>query len=77
MGELRATMAALADQRGGIGEHCVSSRRMVAQTVLKRCGVFISGFITTAPPGTPLLTPPAIETILAELPTIDRMADAY
>ena len=76
MGELRATMAALADQSGGIGDHCVSARRMVAQTVLKRCGTFVGGFITTAPSGTPHLDSPTIEAILAELPTVDRMADA-
>ena len=33
MGELRATMAALAGQSGGIDEHCASSRLLVAQAM--------------------------------------------
>lgn len=48
MGELRATLAALADQSSGIQEHCAASRQMVAQTVRKRCATFVDGFGTAA-----------------------------
>ena len=69
MGEIRAALGALADQSGAIGEHCVASRRMAAQTIVKRSGTFAEGFrsaATTAPPEVPTIT-----TILDALPTAD------
>lgn len=70
MGELRSAIAALADQTASIGEHWVSARRMVAQTILKRCGSFADGF-AAATPSRPLDSPPQ-ETILDVLPAMDR-----
>ena len=74
MGELRAALAALADQSGGIGEHCVASRRMAAQTVLKRSGTFVEGFRSTATSRAPEVA--NITTILDALPTADGVTHA-
>ena len=76
MGELRAAIAALAGQSGGIDEHCASSRLMVAQTVRRRCDDFVDGFGTASAGGHAAAATPTIEAILAELPAHKAMAHA-
>lgn len=81
MGELRATMAALAGQSGGIDEHCASSRLLVAQAIRRRCGDFVDGFGAAAagdrdPVGRAPPAAPAIEAVLAELPSHKAAAHA-
>jgi hypothetical protein len=72
MSELRATMAAIADQSAGIREHCSSARQMVAQTIRRRCGTFIDGFSTMPTSGArrPLAVP-SIDNVIVELPTVE------
>jgi len=70
MSELRATIAAVADQSSGILRHCESGRQMAAQTIRTRCGSFQEGFNAAGAPKL-LTTMPTNATILAELPTPD------
>ena len=74
MGELRATLAALADQLGGIDEHCALSRRMVALTLVRRCASFADGF--GAVPGGGGLAVPSLDAIMDGLPAANEGAYA-
>jgi hypothetical protein len=72
MGELRATLASLADQSVGIRDHCMASRQMVAQTIRKRCNAFLEGFSVArdAPEA------PSLDAIATELPAPEEAAHA-
>lgn len=69
MGELRAAMAALAGQSGGIADHRASGRLLVAQAIRRRCGDFVDGFGAASAGGRAPPAAPSVEAILAELPS--------